>query len=332
MKKRIFVIALICIIVSISFFILKNKKLKKYTTNLFYMDTYINITIYSDNKLKANKLLEEIDNIYNVYHQLTDKYNSYNINNLYYINNNNDNIDTLEIDSRLYELLQFGKDWYLKSNKLLNINMGEVIDLWKKYRDSKEGIPSDKELYSIEVGNVDDIVLMSNNKIKNNKPSIDLGAIAKGYVTEMVGNYLEEQGIDKYIINAGGNVKVGNHYDNGKYKIGIENPNNPSNIYEVINGNNISVVTSGGYQRFYEYNGIKYSHIIDPNTLYPSNYMKSVTVITQDSSIGDALSTTLFLMSVEDGIEYIKNFDGTEAIWVTNNDEIIKTDGVMKYE
>jgi len=148
----------------------------------------------------------------------------------------------------------------------------------------------------------------------------------------LFGNYLKEQGFNKFLIYAGGNVLVGDHYKNDVYKIGIENPTKSGDIYKIVKSNNMAVVTSGGYERFYEYEGNIYHHIIDPNTLMPPNYMKSVTVITNDSALGDALSTTLFLMSIEEGKEYIKQFNNVEAIWYTNDNTIIKSDGFDKYE
>ncbi len=331
MKKYIIIVIVILLLMVLYAVIFKNNKLDKYEKNLFYMDTYINITIYNESKEKANAALDKIDSIYKNYHDLTNRYEENELINVYYINNNNDDKEYLDIDSKLYNLLEYGINWYQKSNNLLNINMGNIIDVWKKYRDLGNGIPTSEEINNAAINDINKIIL-KDGKIKNNHPNIDLGAIAKGYATEEAGKYLESIGIDKYIINAGGNVKVGNHYAADKYKIGIENPEDPSKIYMVIKGNNISVVTSGGYQRFYEYNGKRYSHIIDPNTLYPGNYMKSVTVITKDSSLGDALSTTLFLMSIQDGMEYIKQFDDVAAIWYTNDNEIIKSKGISKYE
>ena len=164
---------------------------------------------------------------------------------------------------------------------------------------------------------------IENNKILNDKVTIDLGSIVKGYVTEKAGNYLESIGIDYYLINAGGNVKAGKS-NKGYYNIGIASPIN-NETFEIVQDENISVVTSGGYERFYEYNGVMYHHIIDPNTLYPANNMKSVTVIGEDSGLCDILSTTLFLMDIDEGKEFIKNYD-VKVIWFTNDNEIIKSD------
>lgn len=307
-------------------------KEKEYSKNLFYMDTYIYVKIYEKDKTKANKILNEIEQIYKEYHQLSDRYNEYdNINNLYYIHNNTEESEYIEIDSRLYDMIEYGIYWYDKSDGLIDISMGNVIDVWKKYRESKNGVPTIEELNNAN-NNTNAIILKDNNLILNNHANIDLGAISKGYATNIVKEYLEENNIDKYLINAGGTVVVGDNYKNSVYKIGLEDPNNNGDIYKIIKGNNISVVTSGGYERFYEYNGKKYHHIINPKNLMPPENMKSVSIICQDSKLGDILSTMLFLMSIEDGKEYIETLEGVEAIWYTNDNKIITSDGVYKYE
>ncbi|MGE5455604.1 MAG: FAD:protein FMN transferase [Ignavibacteriales bacterium] len=328
------VISIITIILSLAFLFYNNDKKEMYTTNLFYMDTYINVKIYDVDKDLKDKAFDNIDKIYKRYHELSDRYNQYeNIKNIYYINNTLAINTELTIDKELYDLIDYSLSFCKDSNGLLNIAMGNVIDVWKSYRDGvKEGIPSIDELKDNNV-NLNDLVLLDNNKIlKKSNISLDLGAFAKGYATEMVGRYLESINIDKYIINAGGNVKVGKHYDNKTYKIGLQKPTKDSEIYKVVNGNNIAVTTSGSYERFYEYNGEIYHHIIDPTTLFPPKYMLSVSVITNDSRYADALDTMLFLMPIDEGLVYVNKLDNVEAIWFTNDSKVIKSEGFNKYE
>lgn len=288
---------------------------KYYSTNLFYMDTVINIKIYDNNKEKVENAFQEIEKIYQKYEKLTDFYDENSE-----LSRLNSNVNT-PISDELLELIKFGNEWYDKSGGLLNINIGSLTKIWHDFRENPTELPNVEQI-DLERLNI------KNDQIINDKVNIDLGAIAKGYVTQIVGDYLNSQGLDYYIINAGGNVLVGESHK-GYYNIGIASPINDE-TFEVIKGENISVVTSGGYERFYEYNGKLYHHIIDPNTKYPANHMKSVTVIGKDSGICDALSTTLFLMDVESGKEFIKDYD-VDVIWFTNDNEIIKSDG-FKYE
>jgi thiamine biosynthesis lipoprotein len=299
------------------------------------MDTYINVKVYTNDKELASKALKEVDNIYKEYHQLTDRYNAYdNIINLYYINHSLEINEEITIDKKLYDVIKYGFDYYNESNGLLNIALGNVIDIWKMYRDGiKEGIPTIDELKNSGSISINDLVLGSNNTVsKKSNISLDLGAFAKGYTTELAGKYLESIGIDKYIINAGGNVKVGNHYNNDKYKIGIERPTDTADVYKIVKGNNISVITSGGYERFYEYKGIKYHHIIGASTLFPPQYMLSVTVITNDSARGDAMSTMLFLMPIDKGLEYVNSHNDIEALWYGVDNKVYYSKGFDKYE
>ncbi len=297
--------------------------------NFFYMDTYINVKIY-DNK-NADEIFKEIDNIYKKYHELSDRYNGYDgIDNVYFINNNNLEIKEVKLDLELCNIIKLGLSYKEKTNNLFDINMAKVIDVWKHYRELGEGIPTKEEL-NLALNNTNPIEFINECTINNNNPSLDLGAIAKGYATEKVGEYLRNQGIHKFLINAGGNVMVGDHYDDATYKIGLETPDANKNIYKTIKGNNISVVTSGGYERFYEYKGVKYHHIINPQTLMPESKYKSVTVITEDSGIADILSTSLFLLSIDEGKELIKDMN-VEIVWYIDENNIVTTEGITKYE
>jgi thiamine biosynthesis lipoprotein len=309
---------------------------KQYSQDMFYMDTYINVKLYSNDKKLINQAFNKIDSMYKEYDELSDRYRSHvGIMNINYINNKLLVNEEIQIDKRLYDILKYSKSYESKTNGLFNIALGNIIDVWKDYRDGiKEGVPTIDELKNSGSINSDALVLLPDNKIKKTENiSLDLGAISKGYVTELVGDYLDSIGLHKYLITAGtSSVKAGNHYSNSCYKIGLTDPNNADDLYKIITGNNISITTSGSFERFYEYNGVRYSHIINPHTLFSNNYMQSVTVITDDSALGEILSTTLFLMPIKDGLEYIKNFDGVEAVWYGMDNKVTLSDGMSKYE
>lgn len=308
-----------------------SKNINIESKSMFYMDTYIEVKLYDVDKESADKVLNHIDDMYSKYHKLTDRYNSYdNIKNIYYLNNELKMNEFVEIDSKLSDLIKYGIDMYSKTDGYVDIAIGNVVDVWKNYRDKGTGVPTKYELMDSGSVNIDDIKLEGNIYTKTSDVKLDLGAIAKGYVTELVGKYLEKEGYNKYLINAGGNIKVGDKYKEGKYKVGIETPFDTSKVYKIINIENTSVVTSGSYQRYYEYNGVNYNHIINPKTLFPENYTKSVTIITKDSGLADVLSTYLFLLPIDDGIKYINSLSNVEAIWYA--DKIYYSDGFDEYE
>ena len=325
MNKKIITTIIFLFLLAIILFFIKKISYTKYEKNFFYLDTYINIKLYSNKDEKEiEKIFNEIDYIYSQYHILTDKYNEYdNIINVYYLNEILNNEEEIEIDPRLSKIINLGLEYYKITNGYINIASSNLIDVWKSYIEKEEGIPLEEELNKNI--NIEDISLNNNIYSKKNDIKIDLGAFAKGYITELVGDYLEEVKIDKYLIDAGGNIKVGNNYKKDNYLIGIQNPIKTNEIFIKLNVNNLSVVTSGDYQRYYEYTGIRYNHIIDPFTKYPSNKYKSVTVVSDNSFLADIYSTYLFLIDLETGLEIVNNNKDIEAIWYIEENNIVKS-------
>lgn len=321
--KKLFV--LICMI-----FLLTGCKTNMYKKSMFYMDTHIEVKLYDIPNETSKKLLKEIDNIYSEYHKLTDRYNEYEgIINVYYLNNILKVNESIEIDSRLSDIINYGIDAYNKTNGYVNIALGNAVDVWKKYREEGKNIPKTYELLNLNV-DIKSINLKDNTFIKKKDVKLDLGSYVKGYVTEIVAKYLEDNECEKYLINAGGNVRVGKSYKSSKYSVGLEEPFNVTNIYDTLLVENMSVVTSGSYQRYYEVDGVNYNHIINPKTLFPDNYTKSVTVVTKDSGYADVLSTYLFLLPIEDGIKIVNSLDEVEAIWYA--DQIYYSESFNIYE
>lgn len=330
-KKYIYIIILVLILLSLVLLYIDKITYKEYSKNYFYMDTYINIKINSTkNKQEIDNIFNDIDYLYSSYNKLTNRYEKYDgIVNIYYLNETLSNNEEIEIDKRLSDIIKIGIEYYNKTNGLFNIAAGNLTGIWKEYINKCDSLPSNKEL-DVNI-NIDDIKLDNNKYTKYNDIKLDLGGIAKGYVTELVGNYLEDNNINNYIINAGGNVKVGKAYNKEYYVVGITNPDNTSNIFTKVNVNNLSIVTSGNYQRYCDIDNIRYSHIINPITKNPSNYTKSVTVITSSSLLADIYSTYLYLLPVDKGLEVVNNNNDIEAIWYIDKDNIVRSDN-FNYE
>lgn len=293
----------------------KTEEYKEYSSSFDAMNTEINIKLYSDSESNAKRGLKEIEELYKEYDELTDRNNK--DSELYKINHNDSNDEYLTIDSRLYDLIKYGLDCYDESNNILNINIGSLTDIWEEYRNKKNGIPTNSELDNIDI-DISKIELSSDNKIKNNHPNIDLDNIKKGYVTKKAVDMLKLLGIDSYIITTGGNITVGNYYKNsGKYVISISNPDKDNDeMLSTLRLINKSVASKSLYENYYEYNGKTYNHIIDPKTKKPANNMIGVTVICNDSDKAEALASTLFFLSIEEGQELVNSTDDVEAIWV----------------
>ena len=136
---------------------------------------------------------------------------------------------------------------------------------------------------------------------------------------EKVARLLETEGCQSAALNAGGNVRtVGLKPTGEKWNIAVTNPDTSSSqaYVDTVETGDASVVTSGIYQRFFEYEGRRYHHIIDKDTLMPEQRYLSVTIVTADSGYADALSTAVFNMSLEDGREFVEGLDGVEVMWV----------------
>lgn len=327
MKKILLLISIIILTTGCT------SKKDNFSESYNYMDTLIQVKLYDVTKKEADISFDEIENILKTYHELSNRYNKYeSITNIYTINNENNYNTEIKIDSKLYNLLQTAVDYSNDTDGLFRITIGNLVDLYKPfYNDTTDFL--DIDYNSLKSINKDDLVLLGDNTIMlKNNVSLDLGGIAKGYTTELVSNYLEDNNIKKYLINAGGNIVVGDHYENDTYKVGIQSPIDDTDIFFVVNATNTSVVTSGGYERFFEYNGTLYHHILNPETLMPSNTMKSITVITKSSTYADFLSTYLFLLPVDEALDYANTHDDVEVVIFDNDDEIIKSNGVSQYE
>ncbi len=282
-----------------------------------------------------------VEQLLREYHQLFDIYYEYaGINNIKTINENAGK-EPIKVDQKLIDFLIYCKEVYTLTGGETNIAMGSVLKLWHNTRENaqehpeKATIPSAKELENASAHtNIDDIIIDKENctvYISDPLLSIDVGAIGKGYATEKAAQLLISRGADSYVLNFGGNIRaIGNKVNGSGWTTGITNPDKTSDesfVCKVII-KDTSLVTSGDYERFYYANGEKYHHIIDKDTNMPSKHFSSVSVFTKDSGLADALSTALFCMSYDDGLELISEIGNIDVIWVLPDGTVKMTDGI----
>lgn len=341
--KKILSLLLVFICLFLSSCSKKANELSKFTDYTFdYFDTVTTIIGYEKNKEDFSARCDLIKQKLEFYHKLFNIYNKFDgINNLAVINESE---SPVKVDSEIIEMLEFSVQMYQKTIGRVNVAMGSVLSIWHDYRTEGLNNPETAELPDINklsdasehtaISNI--IIDKTNNTVylKDKEMSLDVGAIAKGYATEQTAVLMKEQGIEGYILNVGGNVRIVGERPHGeKWKVGIENPDgdeeNPYAEYLLLE--DMSLVTSGSYQRFYTVNGKNYHHIIDPETLMPSEYFSSVSVLTENSALADALSTALFSMSYEDGKKIIENFSDTEALWILPDGTKKYSNGFKKY-
>ena len=320
-------------------------------------DTYFEVLSYepSENEFNENYqfILEEFTRL----HQLYDKYNDYEgINNVKTINDNA-GIQPVKVDSDLYYMIDTALYYQNQIGDKVNIALGPVLNVWHDYREKNDGsLPTLSQLQAAnQYTDVSKIILDEENMtvfVSDSNMNIDVGAIAKGYACEVIKQKLQEKGLDDMLISAGGNVvSFGKRAEKRKpnslseyipacleyFAVDIESPKSGAyegvlKIASLVLKNNESVVTSGDYQRFFVGNdGNQYHHLIDPDTLYPANYCRSLTIITENSGLADFLSSTLFLMSVEDGMDLINSINvEVEAIWLLSDGRILHTNGLVE--
>ncbi len=301
--------------------VVKEENLKEFSRDMKYFDTNIKVKFYDDGSKGGERVLDEIEQIYKEYDFLTDRENK--DSDLYKINHNDSKNETLKIDHNLYSLIKYGLSWYDKSDGLLNINTGSLTDIWNHYRSKKEGLPDNNTLEQADI-DISKVVLLDDGKIKNTHPNLDLDNIRKGYATDKVIDMLKLLKIDKYIINIGSNVVVGNHYEeNGKYNIAITSPFlNDDGLLTTLRLTNKAIVSKNLYQDYYHYAENDYGKIINPKTRKPANNMVGVTLIGDNCADTDALATILFLKEIEEGKKMVNKDDSYEAIWAYSDGNV----------
>lgn len=348
MKKRAFLSLLICICVCFSLTAC-GKRTRKFTDHSFeYFDTVTTVTGYAKNGEEFAHVCADIFNRLSEYHKLFTIYQRYEgMENLCTVNELTDGAHrTVKVDGRIMDMLLFSKEMYEKTDGKVNIAMGSVLSVWHSYREAGADDPQNAALPPMDIlreaalhTDINDLILDEKNgtvTITDPQMTLDVGAIAKGYAVEMVARSLEEQGVSGYVLNVGGNIRtVGAKPDGTKWTAGIENSfedqkdGKPYLTYLYLAGE--SVVTSGSYQRYYVVDGKRYHHIIDPSTLMPAETYRSVSVVCADSALGDALSTALFCMDMEQGKALVQSLENVEVLWVFEDGREVRTSGFDAY-
>lgn len=341
--KRLIAVFMALIIVLAGCNLKSQSNLKRFEGHLFqYFDTVTNVIGYAENKEEFDSYMKIIESELKEYHKLYDIYNDYpDINNAKTINDNA-GIAPVKIDDKLMSLLEISKDIYSDTNGKTNIALGSVLSIWHEYRtkglESPESaqVPQMLDLQAaMKHTDINNLVLDKANGtafITDPKMSLDLGSTGKGYAAEMVAQKLMSLEIDHVLISLGGNIRAVGSKPNGELWVtGLEDPFDKGSYAEIVNIEDISVVTSGDYQRYYMVDGKKYHHIIDPVTLMPADYFPATAVICENSGYADGYSTALFNMPFEDGIKWIESMDGVEAVWMLKDGSIKYSSGFEVY-
>jgi len=298
--------------------------------NSFNLGTVISLTVYGgqeENSLDA--AFEEIVRLEAILSKKIEGSDIYKI-------NNNAGAEKVELQPETMVILAKSLENYEKSNGYFDITIGPLVDLWKIGTEEAALPGSDAIESALELINIEKFDFCGNTAFLTEPlMSIDTGGIAKGFIADRIAEILKNEGCSGAIINLGGNVlTLGNKPDGSKWKIGIQDPfKSTGNYMEIVKVDEMSVVTSGPYERNFEEDGVLYHHILDPFTGYPVvNNIAGVTIISEQSIDGDGLSTSVFAMGVEEGLALIEKTDNTECYIVLDDGTIIMSTGFSDYQ
>ncbi len=327
----------------------ENVVYNKYNSSFFgTFDTVVTVIGFAPTEEAFKKHFNEVQKIFEFDHKVFDKYNAYDgVENLYALNLKAGEAP-VKVHDELFDLLTWCKTRQTEGLfSSVNIAMGAVFNVWHDYRDQGIENPQNAHLPTLDElqiahlsSDIEKVVLNEKDKtvfFTDPLLQLDLGAVAKGYTAERAAQYLLKSDMKSFIISAGGNVRAGNMPLDGRKKwgVGIQDPDsdvlNTSALMDTLFLTDLSVVTSGDYQRYYEVDGVRYHHLISPQTLMPANFFRSVTVVAENSMYADFLSTELFLLPYEEGLELVKSLKGVEALWVFNDRTVHMTEGMKPY-
>lgn len=294
-------------------------------------DTVTTLRGYETSEEAFQQRAEQVHQELTKYHRLFDIYNDW-PGGLKQVNDNA-GLSPVQVEQPVLELLGDCRRDYEATGGKVNVAMGSVLYLWHQAREAGLNDPANAALPDMEAlreaarhTSFDTVVVdeqAGTVYLSDPAQRLDVGAIAKGWSAQRVSQLLPEG----YMLNVGGNVCTrGTKPGGGKWNIAVQSPNAGEDNLCVVSLAGQSLVTSGDYQRSYTVDGKNYHHIIDPETLMPSAYWRSVSILCDDSGLADCLSTALFLLPLEEGKALAEQY-GAEVMWVDESMTITQTPG-----
>lgn len=304
---------------------------KESQREIFAMDTVMTLTAYGNYREAgldaAQSVIHSMDSILD---PELDTSITYAINNAQGAN--------VSVTAQVANMLSTAKDVYDKSNGSLDLSLYPVIKLWG-FVDGRYYVPTDTEIsQALSLKAFDKMSLTSFPSSGSYAVSFPAGtqisfaSVGKGCAADSAIDAMRQAGVTSGIVSLGGNVQTLGQKPNGDdWKIAIQDPNNTSSYLGVLSVGETAVVTSGTYQRNFTSNGKTYHHLINPKTGYPvTNSLLSVTIICDNGTLADCLSTAIFVLGETNGLNYWRNHGGFEMIMVNSSNEIICTSGLIE--
>lgn len=294
---------------------------RRYETECFFFDTYVYVCIYGG----SDEILSDVVRLCAEYDRLFSKTNTES--DVWALNNANG--EPVVVNEKTAELLMLSCEYAELSGGRFDVTCGSVTELWD-FSSETPSLPDASELTeALQYVGTDKMTIEDTTVTLSSGTKIDLGGIAKGFVADEIASYLRESGVNNAVISLGGNVLVVGDKFGKQYTVGVEAPSGEGYL-TTLKLSDKSVVTAGINKRGFTLDGCYYHHILDLSTGMPvNNGLASVTVISESSTKGDALATTLFLMGLEEGIILAESLDGVEAVFAATSGETFMTSGLQ---
>ena len=311
-------VTLLLLLFSLSTFAQENFK-----RTLILMGSRFDITVVASNEKEGN---EYIDSAIFEIARIEKLISSWDVNSETSLINKLSGIKPIKVDKELFDLIERSIAISTLTNGAFDISYASMDRIWK-YDGSMREMPSEEKISnSIKKVGYKNIIIDKEAQtvfLKLKGMKIGFGAIGKGYAADKAKALLIEKGAKAGIINASGDLNAWGKQANGRdWMVAITNPLNKNKVFSWLPINDSAIVTSGNYEKFISFNGIRYSHIIDPRTGYPSTGIISTSIMTSNAELADAISTSVFVMGVETGLDFINQLKGVDCIIIDEQNKI----------
>jgi len=288
------------------------------------LGTVVEIQVRDKDRKKAETSIEKA---FNEIKRIDELFSTYNEDSpIWKLNHNKDTLIT--VDPEIFSLMALCDSIYNLSYGSFDVSLNKLITTWG-FDSDDPFMPDDDKLSSALLNSGwNNINLLEENSFKRSTGTeLNFGAIAKGYAVDKAVNVLIKLGINSALVNAGGEIKtIGDDW-----VIGIQHPENQNLIIEKVNPGEMSIATSGEYEKYFELNGKRYHHILNPKTGYPADSLISVTVLNKSCTIADALATAVFVLGQSKGLRLIERLPETEVMIIDNQMNKIYSSGFEKF-
>jgi thiamine biosynthesis lipoprotein len=284
------------------------------------MGSRFDITVIANSQNQANSY---IDDAVNEIQRIEDLISSWNPNSQTSLINKNAGIEAVSVDRELFNLIKRAIYISELTQGAFDISYASMDRIWK-FDGSMTQMPTELEItQSVSKVGYKNIILNEENNsvyLKTEGMKIGFGAIGKGYAADKAKELLKSKGVIGGIINASGDMNTWGFQTNSEpWKVAITNPLNKDHVFAMLPVNNRAIVTSGNYEKFVKFNNVRYSHIIDPRTGYPSTGIISVSVLASKAELADALATSIFVMGKDIGLDFINQLQNIDCIIIDEN-------------